>query len=55
MDALANTDFQYGPNAPKPTDFNPEDWTVIKRAGDHIAATHRTGITRKLPKHWLTQ
>ena len=54
-DALAHTNFQYGLDAPKPADFNPEDWTVVKRSGDHVAATHRTGVTRKLPKHWLLQ
>jgi len=54
-DASPTLDFQYGKNATKPADFNPTDWTVIKTQGDHVAAQHVSGVTRKVPKHWLAQ
>lgn len=54
-DASPTLDFQYGKNATKPADFNPADWTVIKTQGDHVAAQHVSGVTRKLPKSWLSQ
>lgn len=55
QDALPDTTFRFGANEPKPHDFNPANWTVIKRQGDTVAATHRTGVTRKLPAEWLPQ
>jgi len=54
-DASPTLDFQYGKNAVKPADFNPTDWTVIKTQGDHVAAQHVSGVTRKVPKGWLVQ
>lgn len=52
-EASPTLDFRAGKDEPKPADFNPSDWTVIKRQGDTVAATHRTGVTRKLPAEWL--
>ncbi len=54
-DASPTLDFQFTKDAVKPEDFNPEDWTVIKTQGDHVAAQHVSGVTRKLPKSWLSQ
>jgi len=54
-DASPTLDFQFGKNATKPADFNHADWTVIKTQGDHVAAQHVSGVTRKVPKTWLVQ
>lgn len=54
-DASPTLDFQYGKNATKPADFNQADWTIIKTQGDHVAAQHVSGVTRKVPKSWMAQ
>lgn len=52
-EASPTLDFRAGKAETKPADFNPSDWTVIKRAGNMVAATHKSGTTRKLPASWL--
>lgn len=46
-------DFRFGREQTPPEDFNPKDWTVIKRASCIVAARHTSGEVRKMPAHWL--
>lgn len=52
-DASPTLDFKASRAAVKPEDFNPADWTIIKRAGKMVAARHVSAETRKMPKEWL--
>lgn len=54
-EARPTLDFPFGLSQVKPADFTPSDWTIIKRAGDRVAARHVSGVERKLPATWMEE
>lgn len=41
--------------AARPSDFIKADWTVVKTIGKTMVATHKNGVTRRLPAAWMKQ
>lgn len=52
-EAAPDLDFRFDRDAAKPADFNPAEWTILKRQRETIAARHTSGIERKIPASWM--